>query len=54
MWNSSELHVDAPLNLDLGRRDVRLERLADESLMREGDDLAVAGNTQARAVVCYA
>jgi hypothetical protein len=42
------------LDLDLGGRDVRLEKVAQKSLVQDGDGLIVAGRRDAGAVVGYA
>jgi hypothetical protein len=50
---SSATGADA-LGLDLGGRDVRLEKVAEESLVQDGDELIVAGRQEAGVVVGYA
>ncbi len=50
---SSTTGVDT-LDLDLGGRDVRLEKVAEKSLVQDGDELIVAGRQEAGAVVGYA
>lgn len=50
---SSSTGADA-LDLDLGGRGVRLEKVARESLVQDGDELIVAGRREAAVVVGYA
>src|SRR5215475_6419497 len=42
------------LDFDLGDRDVRLEKLAEESLVQDGDELIVGGRQKDHVVVGYA